>query len=224
MNQRIMLAVGVAAIISGLLLAMPPTRSQNTAKPSTAADEKNQAPDSKAPGQDPQSQNKEKPAPSLPPMPEGPKAGSAAPDFTLPDLKGKSIQLSSFKGKAVVVDFWATWCEPCKVEMPWLVDLQKKYGPQGLQILGVAMDDADEQAIQEFAHKMGVNYPVLKGTEAVADLYGGLDGLPATFFVDRSGKIVDVAVGLTNQSVLEDSIKRALEQTHASPATATGEK
>ncbi len=219
MNQRIMLAVGVAAIVSGLLLAMPPMHPQNTAKPATTTDEKNQAPDSKA-----QSQDKDKPVPSLPPMPEGPKAGSAAPDFTLPDLKGKSIQLSSFKGKAVVVDFWATWCEPCKVEMPWLVDLQKKYGPQGLQILGVAMDDADEQTIQEFAHKMGVNYPVLKGTEAVADLYGGLDGLPATFFVDRSGKIVDVAVGLTNQSVLEDSIKRALEQTQANPAAATGEK
>jgi peroxiredoxin len=219
MNQRIMLAVGVAAIVSGLLLAMPSTHPQNMAKPGTATDEKNQAPDSKA-----QNQDKDKPAPSLPPMPQAPKTGSAAPDFTLPDLKGKSIQLSSFKGKAVVVDFWATWCEPCKIEMPWLVDLQKKYGPEGLQILGVAMDDADDQTIQEFAHKMGVNYPVLKGTEAVADLYGGLDGLPATFFVDRSGKIVDVAVGLANQSLLEDSIKRALVQTHASPATATGEK
>lgn len=213
MNQRIMLLVAVAAIVSGLLLAAP--HPQNTPKPGNAADDKNQTPDASA---------KDKPAPSLPPMPEAPKAGSAAPDFTLPDLKGKGVQLSSFKGKAVVVDFWATWCEPCKIEMPWLVDLQKKYGPQGLQIIGVAMDDADEQTIEAFARKMGVNYPVLKGTEAVADQYGGLEGLPATFFLDRSGKIVDVAVGLTSQSVLEDSIKRSLEQTHASPATATGEK
>jgi peroxiredoxin len=221
MKQRIMLVVGAAALISGLLLASPLPRSQNTAKPGAPADDKSQAPDSKAQSQ---GQDKDKPTPSLPPMPQTPQAGSAAPDFTLPDMKGKEFQLSSFKGKAVVIDFWATWCEPCKIEMPWLVDLQKKYGPQGLQILGVAMDDADEQTIQAFAHKMGVNYPVLKGTEAVADLYGGLDGLPATFFVDRSGKIVDVAVGLTNQSVLEDSIKRSLEQQHAGPASTTGEK
>lgn len=212
MNQRIMLLVAIAAIASGLLLAAP--HPQNTAKPGVT-DDKNQTPDTSA---------KDKPAPSLPPMPETPKAGSAAPDFTLHDLKGKGVQLSSFKGKAVIVDFWATWCEPCKIEMPWLVDLQKKYGSQGLQIIGVAMDDADEQTIGAFAHKMGVNYPVLKGTEAVADLYGGLDSLPATFFLDRSGKIVDVAVGLTSQSVLEDSIKRSLEQTQASPATVTGEK
>ena len=217
MNQWIMLVV-----VSGLLLAGP-AQSQNTAPSVAVTNEKSQAPAATAPGQD-KDQNKDKPAPSLPPMAQTPKAGSAAPDFTLPDLKGKEVQLSSFKGKAVVIDFWATWCEPCKIEMPWLVDLQTKYGPQGLQILGVAMDDADEPTIQAFAHKMGVNYPVLKGTEAVADLYGGLDGLPATFFVDRSGKIVDVAVGLTNQSVLEDSIKRSLEQTHANPASATGEK
>jgi len=213
MNQRIMLLVAIAAVVSGLLLAAP--HPQNTAKPNTTVEDKSQTPEGSA---------KDKPVPSLPPLPEAPKAGTTAPDFTLPDLKGKDVRLSSFKGKAVVVDFWATWCDPCKIEMPWLVDLQKKYGPQGLQIIGVAMDDADEQTIAAFAHKMGVNYPVLKGTEAVADLYGGLDGLPATFFVDRSGKVVDVAVGLTNQSVLEDSIKRALEQTHASPATATGEK
>jgi cytochrome c biogenesis protein CcmG/thiol:disulfide interchange protein DsbE len=136
----------------------------------------------------------------------------------LTDLGGSKLQLSSLKGQAVVVNFWATWCEPCKIEMPWLVDLQKKYGPQGLQILGVAMDDAEDQAIRDFAKKMGVNYPVLKGTEALADLYGGLEGLPATFFVDRSGKISDEAMGLMSQSLIEDSIKHAL-----GPAP-TGEK
>jgi cytochrome c biogenesis protein CcmG/thiol:disulfide interchange protein DsbE len=133
-------------------------------------------------------------------------------------MKGDKVQLSSFKGKAVVLDFWATWCEPCKLEMPWMVDLQKKYGPQGLQIIGVAMDDADDQTITEFARKMGVNYPLLRGTEAVADLYGGLDGLPSTFFLDRSGKIVDEGVGLMSQSVIEDSIKHALEGTPAHSA------
>src|SRR5262249_59967457 len=119
---------------------------------------------------------------------------------------------------------WATWCEHCKVEMPWLVDLQKKYGSQGLQVLGIAMDDADDATIQQFSVKMGVNYPVLKGTEAIADLYGGLDGLPATFFVDRSGKIADKVVGLMSKSVIEDAIKRALEQTQARSNPTTGEK
>src|SRR5215472_811891 len=210
MNQRIMLALGVAVIVSALFIAKLPAHSQNTAKPNTNS--QNQT-DSKP---------QESPAPSLPPMAETPKTGSMAPDFTLTDMKGKRVQLSSFKGKAVVVDFWATWCEPCKIEMPWLVDLQKKYGPQGLQVLGVAMDDADDQAIQEFARKMGVNYPVLRGTEAVADLYGGLDGPPATFFLDRSGKISDKAMGLESQSVIEDSIKHALGQKQEDPAA--GEK
>src|SRR5215472_10196273 len=211
MNQRIMLLVAIAAVVSGLLLAAP--HPQNTSKPNTTVEDKSQTPEGSA---------KDKPVPSLPPLPEAPKAGTSAPDFTLPDLKGKDVRLSSFKGKAVVVDFLATWCEPCKIEMPWLVDLQKKYGPQGLQVLGVAMDDADDQAIQEFARKMGVNYPVLRGTEAVADLYGGLDGLPATFFLDRSGKISDKAMGLESQSVIEDSIKHALGQKQEDPAA--GEK
>lgn len=211
MNQRIMLTLGVAVITSALLMAKPPARSQNPPTPGN----QNQSPEPKS---------KESPAPSLPPIAETPKSGSLAPDFTLKDLKGKSVQLSSFKGKVVVVDFWATWCEPCKIEMPWLVDLQKKYGPQGVQVLGVAMDDADDRTIGEFARKMGVNYPVLRGTEALADLYGGLDGLPATFFVDRSGKISDEAMGLMSQSVIEDSIKHALGQKQESPATATGEK
>jgi len=141
--------------------------------------------------------------------------GKAAPDFELQVLggKGKTLKLSDLKGKAVVINFWATWCEPCKVEMPWLVDLQKQYGPQGLQIIGVAMDDTDEKDIAAFAKKMAVNYPILLGTEKVADLYGGLDGLPALFFVDRSGKIVEQELGLRSESVIVDNIRKSLAQT-----------
>jgi thiol-disulfide isomerase/thioredoxin len=144
----------------------------------------------------------------------GPAIGSQAPDFDLKVLggKGKTMQLASLKGKAVVIDFWATYCEPCKIEMPWLVELQKKYGPQGLQIIGVAVDDTEEKNISDFARKMGVNYPVLIGTEKVADLYGGLDGLPTNFFLDRSGKVVDHVLGLVSESVFEDNIKKSLEQ------------
>ncbi|HSM87048.1 MAG TPA: TlpA disulfide reductase family protein [Candidatus Limnocylindrales bacterium] len=146
------------------------------------------------------------------PASEGPAKGALAPDFTLKTLDGKTVQLSSLKGKGVLVNFWATWCEPCKIEMPWLVDLQKKYGPQGLQIVGVAMDDSGEKSIADFARKMNVNYTVAVGNEKVADQYGGVDGLPTSFFVDRSGKVVDKAMGLVSESVIEDAIKKSLEQ------------
>jgi len=149
---------------------------------------------------------------TLAPQVSDPVKGSFAPDFTLTTLDGKKVQLSSLKGKAVLVNFWATWCEPCKIEMPWLVDLQKEYGPQGLQILGVSLDDTDTKTVALFAHKMGVNYPILKGTDQVADSYGGADRLPLTFFVDRSGKIVDETVGLVSESVIVDAIKRSLGQ------------
>ncbi|HEX4605170.1 MAG TPA: redoxin domain-containing protein, partial [Candidatus Angelobacter sp.] len=115
-----------------------------------------------------------------------PAKGSVAPTFELKSIPdGKSISLASLRGKAVLLNFWATWCGPCKIEMPWLVELQKKYGPQGLQIVGVAMDDTEDKEIGDFAHKMGVNYVVLKGTEKVGDLYGGVDRLPLTYYIDR---------------------------------------
>jgi thiol-disulfide isomerase/thioredoxin len=142
-----------------------------------------------------------------------PPKGSMAPTFELKSIPdGKSVPLASLRGKAVLLNFWATWCGPCKIEMPWLVDLQKKYGPQGLQIVGVAMDDAEDKEIADFARKMGVNYLVLKGSEKVGDLYGGIDRLPLTYYIDRSGKVVDETVGLASESVFEDAIKRALDQ------------
>jgi thiol-disulfide isomerase/thioredoxin len=142
----------------------------------------------------------------------GPERGAPAPDFSLKvvDGQGKAMRLSSLQGKAVLLNFWATWCGPCKIEMPWLAELQKKYGPQGLQVVGVTMDDASEKEIASFASKMGVNYPLLQGTESVADLYGGLEGLPVSFFIDRSGKVSDKIVGLVSESVIEDAIKKSL--------------
>ena len=139
--------------------------------------------------------------------------GSIAPDFELRVLngEGKRLKLSDLRGKGVVLDFWATYCEPCKIEMPWFVDLQKKYGPQGLQIVGVDIEDIDEKDIVEFTNKMGINYPVLIGTEKVANLYGGLNGLPMTFYIDRAGKVVDRHLGLVSESVIEENIQKALQ-------------
>jgi thiol-disulfide isomerase/thioredoxin len=152
--------------------------------------------------------------------------GSMAPDFTLKTLgaDGKNLQLSSLRGKAVLINFWATWCEPCKIEMPWLVELQKKYGPQGFQILGVAQDDSSEKTITTFAQKMGLNYPILQGDNRVGDLYPS-QGLPLSVYVDRSGKVVSQVVGLVSESVMEDAIKKSLSQGDGgSPNTSSATK
>jgi thiol-disulfide isomerase/thioredoxin len=145
--------------------------------------------------------------------------GTPAPDFTLETLDGKTVSLSSLRGKAVVVNFWATWCGPCKIETPWLVELQNQYGAQGLQIVGVAMDDSGKDEIARFAKAMGMNYPVVLGKEAVGEAYGGVSYLPESFFVGRDGKIVDKIMGLEGRSEIEDAIKKALNTQAGSPAT-----
>jgi thiol-disulfide isomerase/thioredoxin len=141
-----------------------------------------------------------------------PAIGSMAPEFSLKSVpEGHTVTLSSLKGKAVVINFWSTWCGPCKIEMPWLIELQNKYGAQGLQIVGITKEDSNEQTIAGFTRKMGVNYTILIGTQQVQDLYGGIGGLPTSFFLDRSGKVVHEIVGLDSESKFEDAIKRSLQ-------------
>jgi len=134
----------------------------------------------------------------------------AAPDFTLQSLDGKTVRLSDYHGKPVVLNFWATWCEPCKIEMPWFVDLQRQYASAGVQFLGVAMDDASAKEIGQFAASMKVNYPILIGKESVGDDYGGVQFLPETFYIDRAGNVVDKAFGLKGRGEIEDDIKKIL--------------
>ena len=141
--------------------------------------------------------------------------GNLAPDFDLQTLDGKSLKLSDLRGKAVLLNFWATYCGPCKIEMPWFVELQKEYGPQGFQIIGVAMDDASTEEISKFAKEMGVNYPILIGKDSVAESYGGVSVLPTTYFVDRDGKLIAREFGLRSRSDFVDDIKKALSQGHA---------
>jgi cytochrome c-type biogenesis protein len=149
---------------------------------------------------------------------------SVAPDFSLESLDGKTMRLSDLRGKAVLLNFWATWCGPCKIEMPWFVDLQNKYGSQGLQIVGVAMDDASKEDIAKFAKDMGVNYPILIGKESVGDQYGGVPALPETFVIGRDGKIVDKIIGLKGKGEIEDDIKKALDTRAATSQASASEK
>lgn len=142
-----------------------------------------------------------------PTLPPGEVTG-AAPAFTLTDLSGKSVSLADFRGKVVVLDFWATWCPPCKMEIPDFIGLQKQYGSHGVQIVGVALDEPEKVAA--FAKEHGMNYPVLLGTDAITARYGGIEGIPTTFIIDKSGKIVNKFEGYRPRQVFESEIKKLL--------------
>jgi cytochrome c biogenesis protein CcmG/thiol:disulfide interchange protein DsbE len=155
-----------------------------------------------------------------PPQLLSPLMGKPAPDFTLEDTSGKKVSLSSYKGKAVLINFWATWCAPCKIETPWLVDLRNQYAAQGFEILGVSTDDIDrdepdklameKKEIARFVQQLHMPYPVLIDGDTLSKPYGGLDSLPASFFVDRNGNVVATQVGLTSKDEIEANIKKAL--------------
>ncbi len=148
--------------------------------------------------------------------------GKQAPDFQLMDLRGRAVHLSDLRGKAVVLNFWATWCPPCKIEMPWFVDLQKQYGPEGVQIVGVAMDEGNaHDTVAKFAKDMGLNYTVLLGNDKIADQYGGVDALPTTYYIGRDGKIVSRVYGLVSHKEIEDNVRAALKQSGAVAQNAT---
>jgi peroxiredoxin len=136
---------------------------------------------------------------------------SAAPDFALQSIYGETVRLSDLRGKVVLLYFWATWCAPCKIEMPWFVELQNQYGPQGLQIVGISLDEETSPAeVAEFADSMRANYPILLGNETVSKAYGGVPVMPMAFFIARDGKVVEKIIGLKGKGEIEDAIKKAL--------------
>jgi peroxiredoxin len=136
--------------------------------------------------------------------------GKPAPNFTLKTLDGKTLTLSDLRGKAVVLNFWATWCPPCKVELPWFVDFQKQYGPQGLQIVGISEDEGGKEKVAKFVKEMGVNYTIAVDDNSVSGKYGDVEDLPTTFYIDRDGKIVEYAMGLLDRDEIEAKMKSAL--------------
>lgn len=136
--------------------------------------------------------------------------GKTAPAFTLRDTEGKKVSLADLKGHPVVVNFWATWCGPCKLEMPWFQEFATKYKPQGLVILGLSQDDGiSTEEVARAAKKIGVSYPVLMpdSKDKVAKAYGGVEYLPETFYVGRSGKVVSVNAGVPSKDQMEAEIQ-----------------
>ena len=140
-----------------------------------------------------------------------------APEFTLKDTDGKPVHLSDYRGKVVLLDFWATWCGPCRVEIPWFIEMQRKHKDQGFEVLGVAMDDEGWEVVKPFLADMGVNYRVMMGNDATAQLYGDVDALPSTFLIDRDGRIAAIHLGLSSRKEFEDGVEELL-RTPALPA------
>jgi thiol-disulfide isomerase/thioredoxin len=139
--------------------------------------------------------------------------GKPAPEFTLVTLDGKKVSLSDYKGRPVLVNFWATWCGPCKVEMPWFEEFNKQYAAQGFVILGLADDvDSGKDTIAKVAHKTGVTYPILLTDGKVQKSYSpaGMDYLPMSFYVDRNGVIVEETAGLGSKDEIEAHIKKTI--------------
>jgi peroxiredoxin len=123
-----------------------------------------------------------------------------APDFMLTDAKGALIKLSDYKGRVVLLNFWATWCGPCKIEIPWFVEFQNKYKDRGLAVLGVSMDEDGWQTVRPFIAAQNMNYRVAIGTDQVTRRYGGIASLPTTFIIDQEGKIAAVHIGLVSKT------------------------
>src|SRR5205807_2034267 len=119
-----------------------------------------------------------------------------APEFALKDVDGKTVRLSDYRGKVVLLDFWATWCGPCKIEIPWFMEFEQQLKDRGFAVVGVSMDEDGWGVVKPYLQEMKINYRILLGNEQVGAIYGGVDSLPTTFLIDRQGKIASVHIGL----------------------------
>jgi len=149
----------------------------------------------------------------------GPVVQANEPDVTFKDLQGSNLTLASFKGKVVVVNFWATWCAPCRTEIPMLIGVQQKYSSQGLTLLGVAMDDEGTKVVQPFVQTMKfdvsgqpmtMNYPIVIGNDDISTKFGGMLGLPMTFLISRDGKVAKKYMGELTEAELTKDIQSLL--------------
>jgi peroxiredoxin len=135
-----------------------------------------------------------------------------APDFALTSTEGKTIRLSDYRGKVVVLDFWATWCPPCRAEIPDFIKLYSKYKQDGFQMLGVSLDEGGLKDVIPFMKQYGINYPIVLGTEEVVSAYGGIRGIPTTFVIDKNGYVRDAFEGYRPSSVFEKLIQQLTKE------------
>lgn len=133
-----------------------------------------------------------------------------APDFTLTDASGKTVRLSDFRSKVVLVNFWATWCVPCKTEIPWFSEFQESYGKDGLVVLGISLDEDGWKAVKPYISTKNVAYRIMLGNAEVAKSYGGVDAIPETFLIDREGRIATGHRGLVEKQVYEEEIGKLI--------------
>lgn len=145
--------------------------------------------------------------------------GTPAPVVTFKNLDGQDLPLGQYQGKVVLVNFWATWCEPCQIEIPWLIEMQQKYSSKGFTVLGVDVDDEGNNLVSAYTakerfnvngQKLPINYPILRGDDAVADKFGGLLGYPTSFLISRDGKIVKKTQGLIDYEEITKAIESQL--------------
>jgi cytochrome c biogenesis protein CcmG/thiol:disulfide interchange protein DsbE len=137
-----------------------------------------------------------------------------APDFSLTDLDGRKITLDAYRGKVVLLNFWATWCEPCRAEIPRFIQFQNTYGTQGLQVLGISMDD-DSKPVHKFRDEFRLNYPVAMGDAKLGESYGGVLGLPITFLIDPQGRIFAKHIGAVDPAIIENELRKLLPASSA---------
>jgi thiol-disulfide isomerase/thioredoxin len=137
-------------------------------------------------------------------------ARTQAPDWKLVDLNGKIVNFSDFRGLVLILDFWTTWCVPCRIEIPHFVELQKQYGDKGLMVVGISLDKQGPEVVKKFVKQLGVNYPIVIGNEKVAEAYGGIYGIPTTFVIDRQGRIVSQHIGYDDKATFEKEVQSLL--------------
>ncbi|MBI3323611.1 MAG: TlpA family protein disulfide reductase [Candidatus Omnitrophica bacterium] len=147
----------------------------------------------------------EKPAP-------GGSQRSAAPDFRVTALDGKTVQLSALKGKVVLLDFWATWCPPCRAEIPHFKELHTAYGPKGVELIGLSLDQEGEGVVRSFAQEQGIRYTLAMASPDLPQRYGGIRGIPTTFLIDKQGRIAKKYVGYQDKQVFESQIQSLLRE------------